>query len=260
MVSDLDFDGTLDNRLAVWALTNTSSLQTATPAVHLNHVLISSEVYGQPPDAEQKPGPTPLADAAPALLGKPGNGPTEHLELIAGNDDRLQQVVLAGGKLWSAVNTVVKQHGDITRVGIAWFVLTPSFPNGGNLSAAVAKQGYLAVEGENVMYPSIGVNSAGKGVMGFTLVGPDFFPSAAYAPIDATNGTGLVHIASAGVAPEDGFTGYHVFGGNGTARWGDYSAAVADATGTIWIGHELIPGGPRTLLANWGTFVNHVTP
>ncbi len=260
MVSDLDFDGTLDNRLAVWALTNTSSLQTATPAVHLSHVLISSEVYGQPPDAEQKPGPTPLANAAPALLGKPGNGPTEHLALIAGNDDRMQQVVLAGGKLWSAVNTVVKQHGDITRVGIAWFVLTPSFPNGGNLSAAVAKQGYLAVEGENVMYPSIGVNSAGKGVMGFTLVGPDFFPSAAYAPIDATNGTGLVHIASAGVAPEDGFTGYHVFGGNGTARWGDYSAAVADAAGTIWIGHELIPGGPRTFLANWGTFVSRVTP
>src|SRR5712691_1275360 len=259
LLSDLDFDATLDDRLAVWALTHTNAI--ATHGVQLSHVVIESQVYGQPPDAQQKDGPTPLADITPnAFTGKPGNAPTEHLELIAGNDDRMNQAVFAAGKLWSGVNTVVKTENGITHVGIAYFVVSPSFPTGGSLSATIAKQGYISVNGENVLYPSIGVNSAGKGVVGFSLVGRDFFPSAAYAPIDAVNGVGDVHVAAAGAAPDDGFSGYNFFTGGNTGRWGDYSAAVADSSGTIWIGHEFIPNAPRTLLANWGTFVSHVTP
>jgi hypothetical protein len=261
LLSDLDFDATLDNRLAVWALTNTTSITMATPDVHLSHVVIGSQVYGQPPDAQQKPGPTPLADITPnAFTGKSGNGPREHLELIAGNDDRMNQAVFAAGKLWGGVNTVVKTENGITHVGIAYFIVTPSFPNGGSLSATIAKQGYISVNGQNVLYPSIGVNSAGKGVVGFSLVGPDFFPSAAYAPIDAVNGAGDVHVAAAGAFPDDGLSGYRFFSGGNVGRWGDYSAAVADSSGKIWIGHEYIPNSPRTQLANWGTFVSQVTP
>jgi hypothetical protein len=259
LLSDLDFDATLDNRLAVWALTHTNAI--AAHGVQLSHVVIESQVYGQPPDAEQKPGPTPLADITPnAFTGKLGSGPTEHLELIAGNDDRMNKVVFAAGKLWGGVNTVVKTENGSTHVGIAYFIVTPTLPNGGSLSATIAKQGYISVNGENVLYPSIGVNSAGSGVVGFSLVGPDFFPSAAYAPIDAVNGAGAVHVAAAGTGPDDGFSGYNFFSGGNTGRWGDYSAAVADAAGTIWIGHEFIPNTPRVLLANWGTFVSHVTP
>ena len=47
------------------------------------------------------------------------------------------------------------------------------------------------------------------------------------------------------------------FGGR-VARWGDYTAAVADADGSIWIATEYIPNAPRTLLANWGTFIGRV--
>jgi hypothetical protein len=60
--SALDFNATLDNRIAVWAITNTSSLADAVPAVQIQSLVISSEVYGQPPAMQQKPGPTPLAD------------------------------------------------------------------------------------------------------------------------------------------------------------------------------------------------------
>ena len=144
------------------------------------------------------------------------------------------------------------------RVGVAWFVVTPSW-SGSALGATVKNQGYLAANKENVAFPSIGVNAAGKGVMTFTLVGPDYFPSAAYATIDAVNGTGPIQIAAAGAAPDDGFTGYGVFGGR-AGRWGDYSAAVADSDGSIWMGVEYIPGGPRTVLANWGTFIFRVNP
>jgi hypothetical protein len=68
-----------------------------------------------------------------------------------------------------------------------------------------------------------------------------------------------VHIAAAGTAPEDGFTGYPSLGGDVAARWGDYSAAVADEHGNLWFATEFIPAASRTLLANWGTFIGKIT-
>ena len=244
-VSALDFNNELDNRLVVWALTNTASLNTATPALQLTNAVVNTEVYGAPPSAQQKPGPTPLADLTKA-----------HEELIASNDDRLQQVVFAGGKLWAALNSVVKPSNGPVRVGAAWFILDPSSTSS-SVSATVANQGYVVANQANVLFPAIGVNAAGKGAMTFTLVGPDFFPSAAFTTLDAVKGAGAIQIASAGASPDDGFTGY---GGARTARWGDYSAAVADENGNIWMATEYIPNSPRTVNANWGTFVTEVTP
>ncbi len=254
-MSDLDFTagpalGIRADRLAVWALTNTSSLSKPSPSVNLTNIVIGSELYVQPPNAEQKSGPLFLG----SLLHDP-------LALVAGNDDRLNQVVFAHGKLWAGVNTALQTQNGPTRVGTAFFIVAPLDPNG-TLSASVVKQGYVAVNQENLLFPSIGVSSAGKGVITFTLVGPDFFPSTAYASIDAVNGVGDIHIAAAGQGPEDGFTGYREFGGV-VARWGDYTAAVASGD-TVWfateyIAHPATDTTTRTLLANWATFVAHVT-
>ncbi len=258
-LSALDFFATTDNRIAVWALTGTNTLG-STPSLSLSHAVIGSEVYGQPPDAQQKDGSRPLGTIViPASGGK-----TEKLELLAGNDDRMNQVVYADGKLWAAVNTVVKTGPtDVgpTTIGIAWFIVAPTVGSSGRVGGSIVKQGYVAPQDASVLFPSIGVNSAGKGIMVFTLTGEDFFPSAAYTTIDAVRGTGDIHIAGAGALPDDGFTGYHFFGSpDRTARWGDYSAAVADSTGRVWIATEYIPDLPRSLLANWGTFIAGVTP
>jgi hypothetical protein len=247
-VSALDFTNTLDDRLVVWALTNTASLNTATPALQLNNAVVSTEVYGAPPSAQQKPGPTPLADSV-------GN----HEELLASNDDRLQQVVFAGGKLWMALNSVVQPENGPVRVGAAWFILTPTSTSG-SVSATVVKQGYVVANQNYVLFPAIGVNSAGKGAISFTLAGPDFFPSAAFATLDVVKGAGDIQIAAAGTVPDDGFSGYTAFGGARVGRWGDYSAAVADESGNIWLATEYIPNSPRTVNANWGTFVTRVGP
>jgi hypothetical protein len=258
-VSSLDFTSTLDDRLAVWGLTNTSSLDT-TPNLHLTHRVITTQVYGQPPDAEQKPGPTPLRDAI-AAGSHPFGRFNNHLELVASNDDRMQQVAFADGKLWTALNTVVKTQNGPDRTGAAFFILTPSFI-GGQVEATVFNQGYVAINSpsqNSVMYPSIGVNSSGKAVIAFSVVGQDFFPSAAFATLDANSGAGPIVISGPGAFPDDGFSGYFPFGFRG-ARWGDYSAAVADENGAIWFGNEMIPNAPRTLFANWGTFITKVTP
>jgi hypothetical protein len=240
--------GTRADRVLTWALTNTASLNTASPSVALSFVAVNSELYAQPPNAQQAPGPTPLGDSV--------HNP---LELLAANDDRLNQTVFAAGNLWAGLNTSVKLPTGATMVGTAWFIVAPS-DGGGTLSATMTNQGYAAVTGANLLYPSIGVTASGAAVIAFSIVGPSMHPSAAYAPLSMSDGAGAVRIAAVGAVPDDGFTGYRAFGGVGVGRWGDYSAAVADPSGNIWMATEYIANQPRTTFANWGTFVYHVTP
>ncbi len=245
-LSALDFFGSSDNRIAAWALTNTQSLSRRSPNVTLTNVVIGSESYAStyPWGVTQKAGPTPLGTS----LGEP-------LEQLDANDDRMNQVVYANGLLWSGVNTLV---GDGSRTGVAYFAVDPSWSHG-SFGASIAGQGYVSLAKNNVVYPSIAVNPRGDAAMLFTVSGPDYYPSAGYAMVSLGR-AGPVHIAGAGAGPEDGFTGYAAYGGDGAARWGDYSAGVADENGNLWLASEYIPGGTRTTLANWGTFISRVSP
>ena len=255
-LSALEFIGTIDNRIAVWAMTGTSTLG-STNAVTLTSKVLSSEVYGQPPDAEQKDGPTPLKDAE--AQGLEGVKSVEHLELLAANDDRMNEVKYAGGTLWGDVNTVVKNANGNVDVGIAWFAVTPSVGAGG-VGGSVTNQGYVAVNRANALFGAIAANDDGNAAMGFTVSGTGIFPSVGWVTLGANGATSPVHISAAGAAPEDGFTGYVIEGGAGTARWGDYSAATADEAGNLWLANQFIPNAPRTLFANWGTHITMVTP
>ncbi|HEV2014542.1 MAG TPA: hypothetical protein VGR77_11770 [Candidatus Dormibacteraeota bacterium] len=251
----------VDNRIAVWSLSGTDTLDREDPSLQLSHKVLTGESYGSDVNggfgATQKSGPTPLRDAL---------GDKDKLSQLNANDSRMNQVVLANGKLYGAVNTAVTGHGQPPRVGIAYFVVAvgagENNQNGqargdeGGVSAQIARQGYVAVNGENVLFPSIGVNENGQGAMVFSLSGPEFFPSAAYVRFNEDGVHGPIHVAALGVLPDDGFSGY---GGNGIGRWGDYSAAVADRDGSIWMATEWIPGTPRTVNANWGTAVSHLS-
>jgi hypothetical protein len=138
--------------------------------------------------------------------------------------------------------------------------VSPNFPDAGAFAPAVSSQGYVAVNNQSAIFPSIGVNASGQGVVAFSVVGPGLYPGSAWARIDAVHGVGPLMLAGAGAFPDDGFTGYSAFGGNRVARWGDYSAAVSDEFGNIWVASEYIPNRPRFIYANWGTFVSMVTP
>ena len=239
----------LDNRIAAWSLAGTRSLTGGHPRLQLSHQVLTSETYGLPINtgATQKPGPTPLGTS----LGEP-------LEKINANDSRMNQVVDLNGVLLGGVNTTVISATGPPRVGIAYFAVGAiGSPFG--IAARILHQGYVAVNGENVLFPSIAVNRFGVGAMAFTLSGPDFFPSAAYVRFALGRAVGPIHITGPGALPEDGFTGYAAEGSPtpGVARWGDYSAAVF-ADGAIWMGNEFIPNAPRTLLANWGTFLSRL--
>ena len=242
-MSSLDFFGAGDNRIAVWRLTGTNTLGKTHPAVALSETtLTTSTAYG----ATAAFGASQMAGTNRPL----GNSLGQPEELLNANDDRMNQVMFDGSHLWGAVNTIL---GGGT-VGIAYWQVGPFAPS-------VTASGYVGSLTDNVIFPSIGVNAGGQAVMAFTLTGPDYFPSAAYSRWDGSTGTwGPIEVSGAGTAPEDGFTGYEQYGGNGIARWGDYSAAVANESGYIWTANEYIPNDPRTTLANWGTFVAKVNP
>jgi hypothetical protein len=247
-----------DNRIAVWALTNTRSLGSKKPAVSLSFDVLRSETYGQPDPANQLAGEFPLG----TLL-------VNAFETIATNDDRMNQVVYANGLLYGGVNSKLSV-GGASQTGIAWFAVRPSFHGSSltGLTGQIANQGYVAVSGNNAIYPSLGINGEGNGVIAFSLTGNNYFPSAAYVVVQEGNASHLVHIAGAGQDPDDGFSGYpaEVGGTSNVARWGDYSAAVADGN-SIWFASEYIPNACsaltlpcRTSLANFGTFVAKIVP
>jgi hypothetical protein len=237
-----------DDRIAIWALTNTSSLSSAHPALTLTHKVIKSEVYGNPSPVKQKNGPKGSRPLGESLH--------EKLEMIDAGDDRMTQVMYQGGNLWSSLGTAIGADGS--RVGIAWFKVTPSWSHGA-VGGSVASQGYVSLAQDNVLFPAIAVNAAGMAIMSFSIVGSHYFPSAGYLTLVGA-GAGSVHVAGVGTGPEDGFSGYIAFGSDGVARWGDYSGATVDEAGDFWLGAEYIPGAPRTSLANWGTFVSEITP
>ena len=139
----------------------------------------------------------------------------------------MTQVSYANGKLWGAIDTAV-DVGGATKAGIAYYVISPQVDVHA-VSGSIIKQGTLALAGNNLIVPALGVTPSGKGVIGFTVAGQDYYPSAGYALIDATGAVGPVKIAAAGLGPTDGFTSYKAFVGDPPrTRWGDYGAALTD--------------------------------
>jgi hypothetical protein len=227
----------LDNRLRVWTLTNTSSLDTASPAPALTARVASVTPYGIPPRSMQPPGNLPLltcvADPTCAPLVGAAFPFTNVEATLPSNDSRMQQVSYANGKLWGSLDTGIVFNGSTTVfAGIAFFVLNPDSLN-------VAQHGYVALENNNLTYPALAVTTSGRGAIAFTVVGQDHYPSAGYTSLDSKVGAGDIHIVSEGKGPQDGFTGYFPLVNPIRPRWGDYGAAATDGN-TIWIGSESI--------------------
>jgi hypothetical protein len=241
-----DIRNMLDRRIAVWAISNTASLEDSVPSLRLRSTIVESQAFGLPPDSLQKTGETEL-----------GSLVAEKQAFIATNDQRMQQVVFANGQLWSALTTMVAIGNDpVPRAGIAYFVVNPSVNPEGILKAQILRQGYITVPKADIFYPALAIGPGGTGAIAFTLSGANYYPSAAFAHLDAT-GAGDLQILASGAGPDDGFSGYKYFGG-GPGRTGDYSAAAVDEHGAIWMATEYIPAAPRTLLANWGTFIAQI--
>ena len=268
-------DTGFDTRLRVWTLTNTSALDSG-GVPNINHAVANVEGYGVPGSSAQKVGNVPLRDciAVASCAAAVGSVRFDNVEgRLPSNDSRMQQVSYANGRLWGSLDTglVFEDNPNVVIAGIAYFAINPN-------SLTVAKQGYIGLENNNLTYPALAVNQSGRGAIAFTVVGPDYFPSAGYASLDTKIGAGDIHVAASGAGPQDGFSEYISLSQNSLTRirprWGDYGAAAVDG-GNIWIASEYIGqtctftqyqaspfgrcGGTRGSLGNWDTRVSKLS-
>jgi hypothetical protein len=261
----------LENRLVAWSLNGTEQLHFR-PGPHTRFRFqrqpLLSETHGVPPDALQKIGTLPLGS-----LVQPGVK-----ESLSTGDQRMQQVTFADGRLWSTLGTVLSApedtvpagaFGDPNKAGVAWFAVKVESEH--NLEARVEDQGYIAIKNANLLYPALGINREGQAAIGFSISGPNIFPSTGYVESRDDDRFGRIHVAGAGVGSEDGFTGYPAIRPPGTvfcdnprhptecsARWGDYGATAIGGDGSIWLAGEYIGPRPRSVNANWGTFITRL--
>jgi hypothetical protein len=232
---DLNLDGSTVRGIGVWAMTNRDEVGRG-EAPTLSSVVIDSEGYAVPPSAIQKGSSHPLDSG----------------------DDRMQQTQFINGTIWGELTTALTLPGGSTaRAAAAWFNVKPVLGDEDALaSAAMVHQGYVAVRGNDVIYPALQADKSGNAAMVVTISGAQRFPSAAYAVMGSGRSAfGPVTVAAAGTGPY--FVRPKQFG-----RWGDYSWAQLDpATDTFWLATEYVP--PRASqttdhVRNWGTEVLQV--
>ena len=231
-LESIDPTFTFDNRIGVWALTHQEVVSKGGIPT-LTNIVINSEVFGVPPNAVQ------MGSAS----------------LLNTGDDRMQQVQFIDGELWGELNTAYNFSGDPMQLSAnAWFKIRPKVHDHRIIGATITKEGYVASSGNFLLYPAIQVSPGGSAAMVFTVSGPTFFPSAAYALLsEDQHSFGPIRVAALGTGP---------YSPNST-RWGDYSFAVADPSGEgIWLATEYIPPLSRQTVdgqQNWGTRVFEVS-
>jgi len=234
--------------IAVWALTNTSSLNTSTPNLRLKMTVVDTRDYHFPLVATpQKDGFHPLGASLgfPVADLDPGPATISSCEYV-------------NGHLWGTLSSSAKDNQGRPIEVVDYFAFIPSI-NNGTLTATRLTQGVVAQAGLFLMYPAIALNSDENGAIVFSFSGPNNYPTAAFVSVKGTS-VSPIHVSAPGREPDDGFTCYPPFS-NGVGRWGDYSAAaVNNVDNTIWLATEYVPDLNRTSAANWATYITRFQP
>lgn len=233
------------NQVALWGMSNTSSLTTSNPGLVLIRTLVATLPYSLPGTATQRFGPTPYGSSL---------SPPAPLETLDGGDTRVLALSYASGRLYLTFQSGFVDQNSQRVVAAVFAVLSPTYRSG-VLAGQALNQGYLFVTGNHLLRPAIAVNAKGAGAIGVTVTGNDWYPSAAVIPFQSFSVPSAIQVVAPGAFPEDGFTGYPSGGGAGVARWGDYNAAVAASDGSIWMVVQYIGPYARSDYANWNTYI-----
>jgi hypothetical protein len=280
-VSPFTDSGAAD-RMVLYALRNTSSLDAATPALVLKETAVDTQKYVVPFKAQQKYGPAPLQkciNIGVTCFGENYSTVRIPHPLDTGSG-KVYGAWLHDGVVYLTTSTALKGTGAAKvnptngswvavkqRVGVAYFALDPVWSDG--FYATLVQQGYAAVAGNNLSYPSIAIGPSGDGAIGATLVGPGYYPATVYVPFSVGEAPTSVELVSPGMGPSDGFTG---LAGYYRPRWGDYGTATVSPDGNVWVAAQSVEqsctfsqwladttcGYTRTFLANWSTRIVEV--
>lgn len=229
----------ISQQLGLWTVNHDIGVTNGNPgSVRLTGVIIQSEIYGFPVNA---------VSTGTGVTTKKGITSEAFLNP---DDSRMLQVQFINGHLWAALTTAISINNDpAARDGVAWF----------NIDAAaghVASQGYIASQGNYLIYPAIMRTTAGAILITFTITSATINPSAAYVvKTPSASHFSVIHIAASGFGAHLSFS--DTLPVVGRPRWGDYSSAVLDPNGTdIWLATEYIPSpANQDPFDNWGTRV-----
>jgi hypothetical protein len=263
-----DFTGHA-SQVGLWWLSNTASLDSAKGRPPLGEHTVDVGSYGIPPLSNQKPGPVPLRDCivAQCVDGLGGPYTPEQEGGLDSSDTRPLTAAYVNGSVISALDTAMQVDGNL-QAGFEWFRISAA-----GQRSSTADDGYVGVSQGNAIYPAIATNQRGRGYVGFTVSGANWYPSAGYATWRSGPGSTL-HLAGVGAAPEDGFCEYLAFNCAGTEtpmirpRWGDYGYAAWDGR-RFFVANEYIAngcsysefvqdftcGGTRTFYGNFSTHI-----
>jgi hypothetical protein len=274
-MSALDWFFSTDDRVALWAITGTTTINQVFPSIGIQYAIFQGQSYGFPgtSGSAQREGPTPFGDF---FFGPPSPGATP----LGTGDDRMNEVKFVKTRtnayVIGGVNTIIKvpnAFGQLNqRVGIAYWMLQPLWAGPFLVGASAyvgstSNPGYIANAFEDVMYPAPALGPQALGAtIGYTLNGHEYYPTAALSKIKPpTWKAPNIQIAKLGQGPNDDFCQYGLCP---TPRWGDYSGAAANnslrylSIGMIQSSCDITTyifdpscGGTRALQTNWGTAV-----
>ncbi|MEO8925682.1 MAG: hypothetical protein ABI306_00845 [Caulobacteraceae bacterium] len=254
--SDLSNNG-IGTSVNIWAITNTKSLKGSNPSLGLSFLTLPTQtVSANLPPVLQMDGSRPLGGSGPGGLNDPN-------PMLNPDDGRFSSTAYyVNGVISAASSTAVVQPDNSVSDGVAFYQFNVSGGDGG-FTASVKNQAiYAAPNNGFLAYPAVAMNVFGEGGIGVTVSSLNMFPSTASISVPEFASPAIV-LSGIGAQPDDGFTAYAQFGGNGVGRWGDYGAGAVDAYGSLWFGNEYIPDSavyPRTSLANWGTYISRTAP
>ena len=245
--------------LAVWAMTNTSSLASASfpadgvPMVH-PPALMATPAYRDPA----------AVDPPVALTQPPPGSPLDT------GDGRTLQSVYSGGLIWAASQTVVRV-GDASAdqtIGTVYFAVQPRWTGPSAFTPRLVATGYAALPGTHLARPAITATATGTAFIGVLMTGEKVNPTQAVVEVDLVKGPLAVRVPAYSpsilypTVPDE--LAEPKSEGKGYLRGGDYGAACLDDSGAAWTAGEWSGGVPsagcvsrddKDRCPNWSTMV-----
>ncbi|GJP72348.1 hypothetical protein CLOP_g5520 [Closterium sp. NIES-67] len=231
--------------MGAFAITGTSALGTseAESTVEPHCAAVYTPPYFQPLPVTQKNGPIPLGWKLNKTVAPIGPSSVDARGVVVSPGTRQMWVSLmsAFGKEMSASAVVVRLRLSL-RLKRKWRPFR----------VYLERFKVVGVGGGNsLIQPMIALNRHGKGIIATALAGVSFYPSAAYATVNANVDVGRVVVTGPGKAPLDDYNGYR----EGVNRYGDYMTATIDEEGNAWAAVQYVAGQPRSEWTNWATYI-----
>ena len=173
---------------------------------------------------------------------------------LAGNDWRGQETKYRDGKLWTA-QTISCDPGTGVVNCVRWAQIDPSAVTPGSSTDGVLNAGVISAEdGNSRWFPSVDVDACGNMAVGYSISGPDIFPSVAVTGRKFNDRYGEVRNEFVTV---NGTEPYRSFQNPAAPnRWGDYSGMAVDPDGgRFWYVGEYARASENPF-ANWATYVS----